>query len=102
MQKGQGGLLRTREEVIPPVFKSLPHLQRVDSYGFSSAILSALTECPCSGYDLTKQFDGSLGFFWKASSPAEEWLEPKRDFAYTQIFHKSYNPIRQNPCDIFI
>jgi len=31
------------------------------------AILSALTECPCSGYDLTKQFDGSLGFFWKAS-----------------------------------
>ncbi|MBD1835652.1 PadR family transcriptional regulator [Cyanobacteria bacterium FACHB-472] len=31
------------------------------------AILSALTECPCSGYDLAKQFDGSLGFFWKAS-----------------------------------
>jgi DNA-binding PadR family transcriptional regulator len=33
----------------------------------SHAILSALIECPCSGYDLAKQFDGSVGFFWHAS-----------------------------------
>ncbi|HIK44287.1 MAG TPA: PadR family transcriptional regulator [Leptolyngbyaceae cyanobacterium M65_K2018_010] len=33
----------------------------------SHAILSALTERPCSGYDLAKQFDGSVGFFWHAS-----------------------------------
>lgn len=30
------------------------------------AILSTLLASPCSGYDLAKQFDGSLGFFWKA------------------------------------
>ncbi|MGF1570229.1 MAG: PadR family transcriptional regulator [Nodosilinea sp.] len=33
----------------------------------SHAILAALTECPCSGYDLAKRFDGSVGFFWHAS-----------------------------------
>ncbi len=31
------------------------------------ALLAALIEQPCSGYDLAKQFDGSVGFFWKAS-----------------------------------
>lgn len=31
------------------------------------AILAALTDCPCSGYDLAKRFDGSVGFFWQAS-----------------------------------
>lgn len=31
------------------------------------AILVALQEEPCSGYDLTKRFDGSVGFFWQAS-----------------------------------
>lgn len=30
------------------------------------AILSTLFTSPCSGYDLAKQFDGSLGFFWQA------------------------------------
>ncbi|WP_017300586.1 PadR family transcriptional regulator [Nodosilinea nodulosa] len=33
----------------------------------SHAILSALSDRPCSGYDLAKQFDGSVGFFWHAS-----------------------------------
>lgn len=33
----------------------------------SHAILAALTDCPCSGYDLAKRFDGSVGFFWHAS-----------------------------------
>lgn len=31
------------------------------------AILASLIDRPCSGYDLAKQFDGSVGFFWKAS-----------------------------------
>ncbi|MEH2066999.1 MAG: PadR family transcriptional regulator [Nostoc sp.] len=31
------------------------------------AILAALVEAPCTGYDLAKRFDGSVGFFWSAS-----------------------------------
>lgn len=31
------------------------------------AILSALVEKTCSGYDLAKRFDGSVGFFWRAT-----------------------------------
>ena len=33
----------------------------------SHAILTALLDAACSGYDLAKKFDGSVGFFWKAS-----------------------------------
>lgn len=31
------------------------------------AILACLVERPCSGYDLAKQFDSSVGYFWSAS-----------------------------------
>jgi len=31
------------------------------------AILAVLVDQPCSGYDLRKKFEGSVGFFWKAS-----------------------------------
>ncbi|MEL6163250.1 MAG: PadR family transcriptional regulator [Cyanobacteria bacterium J06641_2] len=31
------------------------------------AILASLIDKSCSGYDLAKQFDGSVGFFWQAS-----------------------------------
>jgi DNA-binding PadR family transcriptional regulator len=31
------------------------------------AILVSLTNCPKSGYDLAKSFDGSVGFFWEAT-----------------------------------
>jgi DNA-binding PadR family transcriptional regulator len=31
------------------------------------AILALLADCPQSGYDLNKAFDGSVGFFWKAT-----------------------------------
>ena len=31
------------------------------------AILVSLCDRPCSGYDLAKQFDGSVGYFWKAT-----------------------------------
>jgi DNA-binding PadR family transcriptional regulator len=33
----------------------------------SHAILAVLSDRACSGYDLAKQFDGSVGFFWNAS-----------------------------------
>ncbi|MEO1131190.1 MAG: PadR family transcriptional regulator [Cyanobacteria bacterium J06639_1] len=33
----------------------------------SHAILTFLLDGACSGYDLTKRFEGSVGFFWKAS-----------------------------------
>ncbi|MEO0378111.1 MAG: PadR family transcriptional regulator [Cyanobacteria bacterium P01_A01_bin.17] len=33
----------------------------------SYAILSILAGTACSGYDLAKQFDGSVGYFWAAS-----------------------------------
>lgn len=33
----------------------------------SHAILAVLSDHTCSGYDLAKQFDGSVGFFWNAS-----------------------------------
>ncbi|AKG23200.1 PadR family transcriptional regulator [Calothrix sp. 336/3] len=31
------------------------------------AILATILDCPCSGYDLRKRFEGSVGFFWQAS-----------------------------------
>lgn len=31
------------------------------------AILVSLIDCPASGYDLAKQFEASVGFFWKAT-----------------------------------
>lgn len=31
------------------------------------AILATLMDLPCSGYDLRKRFEGSVGFFWQAS-----------------------------------
>jgi DNA-binding PadR family transcriptional regulator len=33
----------------------------------SHAILAAINDAVCSGYDLAKRFDGSVGFFWNAS-----------------------------------
>jgi DNA-binding PadR family transcriptional regulator len=37
------------------------------SMALSHALLTALHESPCSGYDLAKKFDGTVGFFWSAS-----------------------------------
>ena len=34
----------------------------------SHAILASLSDNTYSGYDLAKQFDGSVGFFWKATN----------------------------------
>ncbi|XGV98631.1 MAG: PadR family transcriptional regulator [Leptolyngbya sp. BL-A-14] len=33
----------------------------------AQAILATLLDYPCSGYDLRKRFEGSVGFFWQAS-----------------------------------
>jgi DNA-binding PadR family transcriptional regulator len=33
----------------------------------SQAILAVLVQSPTTGYDLAKKFDGSVGFFWKAT-----------------------------------
>lgn len=33
----------------------------------AQAILAVLVQCPASGYDLAKKFDGSVGYFWKAT-----------------------------------
>ncbi|WP_309733710.1 PadR family transcriptional regulator [Chamaesiphon sp. OTE_75_metabat_556] len=33
----------------------------------SHAILAAISNQSCSGYDLAKKFDGSIGFFWNAT-----------------------------------
>lgn len=35
--------------------------------GLAQALLAALSREPLSGYDLTRHFDGSLGYFWQAS-----------------------------------
>lgn len=35
--------------------------------GLSQAILTCLVECPRSGYDLSKVFSESVGYFWQAS-----------------------------------
>lgn len=35
--------------------------------GLAQALLAALSREPLSGYDLTRRFDGSLGYFWQAS-----------------------------------
>lgn len=33
----------------------------------SHVLLTSLLEKPCSGYDLARRFDRSMGFFWKAT-----------------------------------
>lgn len=39
----------------------------VDAMALSHAIMTALLDQELTGYDLTKQFEVSLGFFWQAS-----------------------------------
>jgi DNA-binding PadR family transcriptional regulator len=42
-------------------------LREVGVMALSHAILAVLANRTCSGYDLAKQFDGSVGFFWHAT-----------------------------------
>lgn len=41
--------------------------KRLRIMSLAHAILASLIDDSCSGYDLAKQFDGSVGFFWQAS-----------------------------------
>lgn len=41
--------------------------KRLRIMSLTYAILASLIENSCSGYDLAKRFDGSVGFFWQAS-----------------------------------
>lgn len=53
----------------------------------AQAILAFLSDQRCSGYDLAKQFNGSVGFFWKASQQQiyreltrleeQGWIQPE-------------------------
>jgi len=84
------------------------------------AILVSLVGCPQSGYDLAKQFDGSVGFFWKAShqqiyrelSKLEElqWLTAqsiiqtgrpdKRMFSLTELGKENLQAWIVQPCEL--
>lgn len=84
------------------------------------AILVLLTDCPQSGYDLAKQFDGSVGFFWQASHQqiyrelakleAQQWLEAeaiaqvgrpdKKLYHVTELGKQHLVNWMQQPCDL--
>jgi DNA-binding PadR family transcriptional regulator len=61
----------------------------------SHAILAALNDCPCSGYDLAKRFDGSVGFFWSATHQQIYRklieLEQQHQIA-AQLIHQEHRP----------
>ncbi len=61
----------------------------------SHAILAALNDCGCSGYDLAKRFDGSVGFFWNATHQQiyRELikLEEQNQIA-AQLIHQEHRP----------
>ena len=54
---------------------------KLTSMSLAYAIMATLTFQECSGYDLAKQFDESVGYFWSApiSRFIESWdsLKPK-------------------------
>jgi len=84
------------------------------------AILVSLVTCPQSGYDLAKKFDGSVGFFWKAThqqiyrelTKLEElgWLIPqtiaqegrpdKKLFSLSELGQENLKKWISQPCDI--
>ncbi|MEM9452201.1 MAG: PadR family transcriptional regulator [Cyanobacteria bacterium P01_E01_bin.6] len=84
------------------------------------AILAALMDCPCSGYDLRKRFEGSVGFFWQASfqqiyrelgklenqelvkseAIAQQGRPDKKVFAVTQDGEAFLQAWIQEPCDM--
>jgi DNA-binding PadR family transcriptional regulator len=56
-------LRQEQRESLPPTPYPLPSTHMA----LAQAILAALNDCACSGYDLAKRFDGSVGFFWNAT-----------------------------------
>lgn len=47
--------------------QQIEYVKLINFMALSHAILAALLGGPCSGYDLCKRFEGSVGFFWQAS-----------------------------------
>lgn len=49
------------------MYNQLVEYVKLKFMALSHAILATLLNQPCSGYDLRKRFEGSVGFFWQAS-----------------------------------
>lgn len=47
--------------------QQIEYVKLINYMALSHAILAALLGGSCSGYDLCKRFEGSVGFFWQAS-----------------------------------
>jgi DNA-binding PadR family transcriptional regulator len=61
----------------------------------SHAILAALNDCECSGYDLAKRFNSSVGFFWNATSQQiyRELIKLEEESQiHAQIIHQEHRP----------
>ena len=61
----------------------------------SHAILAALNDCACSGYDLAKKFDGSVGFFWNATHQQiyrELTKLEEQSHIDAQLIHQEHRP----------
>lgn len=83
------------------------------------AILAVLVNQPCSGYDLAKQFDSSVGYFWQASHQqiyrelgkleAQGWIEAeiipqegrpdKKLYSVTEFGQQQLVQWLTQPCD---
>lgn len=64
----------------------------------SHAILAVLSGEACSGYDLAKQFDGSVGFFWTASHQQiyrELSKLEQQGLIDLEVFHQDGKPDRK-------
>lgn len=65
----------------------------------SHAILAALNDAPCSGYDLAKKFDGSVGFFWNASHQQiyrELTKLEENKYIEATVIHQANRPDKKN------
>ena len=65
----------------------------------SHAILTALNDAACSGYDLAKKFDGSVGFFWNAShQQIYRELTKLEESGYIEptVIHQDNRPDKKN------
>jgi DNA-binding PadR family transcriptional regulator len=65
----------------------------------SHAILTALSAGACSGYDLAKRFDGSVGFFWNAShQQIYRELTKLEESGYIEptVIHQDNRPDKKN------
>lgn len=83
------------------------------------ALIASLIEEPCSGYDLSKRFGGSVGFFWNASQQqiyreltkleAQDWISAevipqksrpdKKLFRVTEFGRKQFIEWITEPCE---